>query len=79
MSGPPIQLTEGRIIERFGWTFDDLDRQDSGRTLQTLALMNLATLYPAVLDAVAKHATDRLTADHWHAFKLINSLGQGDD
>ena len=72
-------LTEGRIIERFGWTFDELDKQDSGRTLQTMSLMNLASLYPAVLDAVAKHATQGLTPAHWHAFKVINSLKQGDD
>ncbi|MHA2069515.1 MAG: hypothetical protein ACXABY_34565 [Candidatus Thorarchaeota archaeon] len=41
--------------------------------------MNLATLYPQVLDAVKRHATDGLTAAHWNAFKLMNSLKQGDD
>ena len=75
MSGPPDLLTEGRLIERFGWTFAELDEQDSGRTLQTAALLNISTLYPAVLDAVARHAVGGLTEAHWNAFKIMNSLG----
>ena len=76
---PPILLSEGRIVERFGWTLDELDAQDSGRVLQMITLMNLATLYPQVLEGVRNHNTDRLTPAHWNVFKLMNSLGQGED
>jgi hypothetical protein len=72
-------LLEGRLCERFGWTFDELDQQDSGRTLQTVSMMNIAKLYPEVLAAVSQHTTDRLSADHWNAYKLMDSLKQGDE
>jgi hypothetical protein len=54
-SGAPILLTEGRLVERFGWTFNELDTQDSGRTLQTVSMLNLAQLYPEVLQAITAH------------------------
>ena len=78
-SGAPIMLVEGQLIERFGWTFNDLDQQDSGRTLQTVTMLNMAKLYPEVLQAVAVHKIDRLTDAHWNAYKLMNALGQGDE
>ena len=77
-AAPPILLIEGRLLERFGWTFEQLDAQDSGRTLQTVSMMNIASLYPAVLDAINRHSLDGLSPAHWNAFKLIGSL-QGDE
>ena len=73
-----MSLTEGRLIERFGWTLNELDTQDSGRTLQIVSMLNLAQLYPEVLRAVEKHSTDTLTPAHWAAFKIMDRLGEDD-
>ncbi len=78
-SGPPQMLLEGGLLERFSWTIEELDRQDSGRTLQTVSMMNIARLYPEVLAAVAAHQVARLTSNHWDAYLLIDSLEQGDE
>ena len=67
-------VAEGQLIERFGWTFDELDQQDSGRTFQTVAMMNLAVLYKDVLSAVQKHGTASLTTAHWEAYKLLQDV-----
>ena len=67
-------LAEGQLMERFGWTFDELDMQDSGRTFQTVGMMNLAVLYKDVLSAVQKHGTASLTDAHWEAFKLLHDV-----
>ncbi|MHA2062937.1 MAG: hypothetical protein ACXABY_01005 [Candidatus Thorarchaeota archaeon] len=72
-------LVEGRIIERFGWTFEELDAQDSGRALQTVSMLNIAKLYPEVLRAAQTHTTDRLTPDHWNAYKVMDTIEQGDE
>ena len=71
-------LVEGRIIERFHWTFEELDRQDSGRTFQTVAMMNYAQIYKEVLTAVEKHTTGSLTSGHWEVFKMMQGLGEND-
>ena len=67
-------VAEGQLMERFGWTFDELDTQDSGRTFQTVGMMNLAVLYKDVLSAVRKHSTTSLTDAHWEAFKLLQDV-----
>ena len=67
-------LAEGQLIERFGWTFDELDQQDSGRAFQTVTMMNLSSLYKDVLSAVQKHSTASLTDAHWDAFKLMQDV-----
>ena len=77
--GPPILLTEGRVIDRFGWTFDELDLQDSGRTFQTLTMLNIADMYNQVLNAVAHHTTNSLSVAHWEAYKLLVKAEGEDD
>ncbi len=67
-------LVEGQFIDRFGWTFEELDKQDSGRTFQTVATMNYAKLYQEVLSAVEKHTTGSLTSAHWDVFKMMQDL-----
>jgi len=71
-------LTEGHIIDRFGWTFEELDRQDTGRTFQTVAMMNIAQMYKDVLKAVEKHSTGSLTSAHWETYKMMQGLGEDD-
>ena len=71
-------LTEGQIIDRFGWTFDELDQQDSGRTFQTVAMMNYAKMYREVFSAVEKHSTGSLSSAHWDVFKMMQGLGEND-
>ena len=67
-------LAEGQLMERFGWTFVELDAQDSGRTFQTVGMMNIAVLYKDVISAVQKHGTASLTDAHWEAFKLLQDV-----
>ena len=67
-------LAEGQLIERFGWTFDELDQQDSGRTFQTVTMMNLTALYKDVLSAVQRHAIASLTTAHWDAYKTMQDV-----
>ena len=67
-------LAEGQLIERFGWTFEELDKQDSGRTFQTVTTLNLVVLYKDVLSAVQKHSTASLTDAHWDVFKLMQDV-----
>jgi len=71
-------LVEGQFVERFGWTFDELDKQDSGRTFQTVAMMNYSSLYKEVFSAVKKHTTGSLSSAHWEVFRMMQGL-QGDD
>ena len=67
-------LAEGQLIERFGWTFEQLDRQDSGRTFRTVTTLNLVVLYKDVHSAVQTHSTASLTDAHWDAFKLMQDV-----
>jgi len=67
-------LAEGQLCERFGWTFEELDQQDSGRTFQTVAMMNISALYKEVLSSVHKHSTASLTDAHWDAYKTMQEL-----
>lgn len=67
-------VAEGQLIDRFGWTFEELDAQDSGRTFQTVAMMNITAMYTDVLSAVQKHSTASLTDAHWDAFKLMQDV-----
>jgi len=66
-------LIEGRILERFGWTFDELDESDEGRTLRTVATLNLADAYRQTMDAIASHKTDAIPVSYWN---LWNSIRQ---
>jgi len=66
-------LIEGRILERFGWTFDELDESDEGRTLRTVATLNSADAYRQTMDAIASHQTDSIPVNHWN---LWNSIRQ---
>lgn len=70
---PPLDLIEGRVIERFGWTFDELDRSDEGRTLRTVAVLNSADAYRQTMEAIASHRTEAIPASHWN---LWNSVRQ---
>mgnify|MGYP001589399993 FL=1 len=36
-----MQVTEADIAERYGWTFDELDEQDSDRVYEAFALQNI--------------------------------------
>ena len=67
-------LAEGQLIERFGWTFEELDQQDSGRTFRTVTTLNLVVMYRDVLSAVQRHSTSSLTTAHWDAYKLIQAV-----
>ncbi len=69
-------LVEGQFIQRFGWTFDELDKQDSGRTFQTVAMIDYTQMYKEVLSAVEKHHTESLTSAHWNVFKMMQGLGE---
>jgi hypothetical protein len=72
-------LVEGQLIERFGWTFEQLDEQDSGRTFQTVTMMNTAQLYKEVFNAVEKHNLASLTEAHWTVYKLMQKLEVEDE
>lgn len=71
---PPFGLVEARVIERFHWSMDDLDKADEPRTLQALFLLNVADGYRRVVNAVAIHAMDRLSEADWLAYKMVSEL-----
>ena len=74
-SAPP-ELIEVRSLERFGWTWDELDRQDYARTVRAVAVMNAVDGYQRVIDATRAHRLDVPSAHDWAMYKLV--VGGGD-
>ena len=70
-AGPPLELLEARVVEKFGWTWDELDRQDETRTQRALAYLNLATGYRMVMDALERHGLTQVNQAAWEAYKLV--------
>jgi len=64
-------LIEGRILERFGWTFDELDESDEGRTLRTVEVLNSADAYRQTMNAIASHNITAIPASHWNLWNSI--------
>jgi len=58
-------------VDRFGWTFDQLDKQDEGRAVRAVSLLNMMEMYSDVLNAVGAHRPDSVSARHWEIYKLI--------
>jgi len=71
-AGPPPDLIEAKIVEKFGWTWDQLDGQDETRTHRALAYLNLAAGYRMVMDALDRHAITNVPGPTWEAYKLIS-------
>jgi len=70
---PPDDLVEGRLVERFGWTFDELDGQDEGRVLRTVSVLNLADGYMRVMRAIEKHRPLSAPPGDWEMYKQIRN------
>lgn len=70
-SPPSQELIDAQIAERFGWTFDELDRQDEGRVMRAVSLLNTARAYREVLSAIEGHKPDSLTPSHWNVYKQV--------
>ena len=67
---------EGRAAEKFGWTWDELDRQDYARTVRTMAVVAAIDGYQRVVEATRAHRMDALTGHDWAMYKLV--VGGGD-
>ena len=68
---PPFGLIEAQLVERFGWTFSQLDQEDEARALRAVQYLNLSAGYQRVKDAVAQHATDAVSQGVWAAWKVL--------
>lgn len=66
------------MVDRFGWTFDQLDEQDEGRAVRAVSLLNMMELYSDVMNAVKSHKPDSVSPRHWEIYKLIHSAN-GDE
>ena len=70
-TSPPDDLLEGRIAERFGWTFSQLDAEDYGRVLRAVQMLNMDAMYRDIEKAMRMHNFDVLTPAHWSAYKAM--------
>lgn len=71
----PFVLTDGRIAERFGWTFDQLDQQDESRVMIAIQMMNIHDIYERVMRAVMSHNTDSISEDDMKIWQLVTDVG----
>lgn len=79
-TSPPDDLLEGRIAERFGWTFSQLDAEDYGRVLRAVQMLNMDAMYRDIEKAMRMHNFDVLTPAHWETYRLMmNAESELDD
>ena len=79
-NGPaPAELLEGRTAERFGWTWEELDRQDYARTVRTVAVMNAFDGFQRVMQALKAHRLDVPTDHDWAMYRLVSGGGDATD
>jgi hypothetical protein len=75
----PPELIEGRVAERFGWTWDELDRQDYPRTVRTIAVVNAVDGYQRVMDATKAHRLDAPSEHDWAMYRLVVGVDDATD
>ena len=62
------------MAERFHWSWDTLDRQDEGRTLRAVAMLNLSAGYSRVIASVEAGNLRGLTSYDWTCYKVLVDL-----
>jgi hypothetical protein len=62
---------EARLIERFGWTWDQLDEQDEGRTMRAITALNLVGSYQRVLASVSAQNPGLASSADMAAYKML--------
>ena len=75
---PPSDLVDARMAERVGWDWETLDRQDEGRTMRAVAILNLAAGYERVVRALGAGNLSGLAKSDWHCYKAIVDSDSGD-
>ena len=74
-----MELLDVRVVERFHWDWDTLDRQDEGRTERAMALLYVVNGYSRVLQAVRAQQPMAAGTSDWEAYKLLTGLDETDD
>lgn len=78
--GPvPDELLDGRIAERFGWTFVELDEQEYPRVIRAVGMMNLVDSYELVIRLMDSHRMEAIPKSAWQAYKMIQDAAKQED
>lgn len=71
---PPDEYLEARVVEKFGWTFTQLDVEDEGRTLRAMSLLNMMASYQRVVRGVQQHAPEQASEADYAVFQKFLEL-----
>lgn len=59
------------MLDRFGWTLEQLDEQDEPRAIEYVSVLNITDGYSRVIQGVMGHRMESISQGDWKIYRMV--------